>query len=348
MVEKTDTKLGYCRRCKKFDRLVRLHYVEASPFGMKIPMVAGLFFEDELEFIKDEHGWIGISISKEAFKSCEFEYAEEEKMTQVCKVTGNEVCPFHCYNFDWSCDTYNLIDCDCMHREFNDYMKLREHASEVCPCIRDEEFYDFSNVEYSPIYPIEVEDHPSSVIVQKKLPGALVIPTILKATTFVHIITYNIDNYFLGILQTLAVKGVDVIIVLNPSTLTKGKLKTILNIASYSRGKLQILANNKVHAKRVFIDGIYDLDLASINLSYNALYDQIENIPELSFAAPSLSEKNWEVVRDIHNEKFLSAFKEGQDIFEWCKQTKRDVYKECVTAFARREKENELIKKMQT
>jgi hypothetical protein len=88
-------------------------------------------------------------------------------------------------------------------------VRLRKRASEICPYMRDEEFYDLSDVEYSSVCPIEVEGYPSSIIVQKKLPEVLVIPTILKATTFVHIITYNIDNYFLGILQTLAVKGVE-------------------------------------------------------------------------------------------------------------------------------------------
>jgi hypothetical protein len=87
---------------------MKLYEVEANPFGIKFPKIAGLFFEDELKFEKeawmDWHWYI-----KKAFESCDFMYADEEQMIEVCKVTGNEVCPFHCYNFDWSYDTYYLI-----------------------------------------------------------------------------------------------------------------------------------------------------------------------------------------------------------------------------------------------
>jgi hypothetical protein len=346
MREEANAELGYCRECKKFGRLVKLYSIEASPHGLDSPTEEGLFLEDEVKFEKTDQGWIGVKIVPEAFKSCKFKYVDEEEILEVCKISGNEECPFHTYYFDWGSEEYYLIDCDCLQTEFKNYLDLKKHASEICPCVREDEFDDFSNVEYNSISPIRAEDPPLKAIKQKKIPGELVIPTILKAATFIHMTTYNVDNYFLGILQTLAVKGVNVIIVLNPGTLTKGKLKAILNIASYSRGNLQIVVNNKVHAKRVFSDGIYDLDLASINLSYNALYDNIENIPEISFATPSLNERSWEIIRDTHNQKFISAFREGEDIFEWCHRTKPDVYRECSKAFARREKENELIKKM--
>jgi len=346
MEKEIDTGLGYCSQCKKFDRRVEIYDIEATPPGEKGPGVEGLFLENEVKFKENGKGWIGIEISGKAFEGCEFEYADEEKITQVCKVTGDEMCPFHCVGFNWGSESYYLIDCDCLHTEFSNYIELKNNSCKIAPCLRDEEFYDFSDVEYNSVSPIIVEDTPSTVIVQKKLPGELVVPIILKASRFVHAITYNVDNYFLGILQTLAVKGVDVLIALNPGTLSKGKLKTILNVSSYSRRNLQIIVNRKVHAKRIFIDGIYDLDLASINLSYKALYDNIENIPEISFSTPSLSEKNWEIIRDTHNQKFIPAFEEGMDIFEWCSEQKPDVYEECSGAIERRKKEKVLIEKM--
>lgn len=350
MAEELDTGLGYCSNCKRFGKLSKLYDIEAN-----IPMIKsayateeGLFLDNEAKFNRNTHGWLGVTIHAKAFKSCEFVYADDEKTVQVCKLKGKDQCPFHVVGFEWGCDTHYLIDCDCLHKEFINYIELKKHASEICPCDRYDEFSDFSNVEYNSVRPIIVEDVPSAIIVQQKLPGEHVIPIILKATTFIHVITYNVDNYFLGILQTLAVRGVDVIIALNPGTLTKGNLRKILNITSFSRGNLQIIINSKVHAKRIFIDGIYDLDLSSINLSYKALYNNIENIPELSFAIPSLSEKNWEIIKATHSQKFLSTFREGRDLFEWCREAKPDLYEECSKAFARRLEEMELIEKMRS
>jgi hypothetical protein len=41
----------------------------------------------------------------------------------------------------------------------------------------------------------------------------------------------------------------------------------------------------------------------------------------------------------VDNLKFLPALREGEDMLEWCRKTKPDVYQECSSAFARREKE---------
>jgi len=341
-----ETGLGYCRKCKEFDRLVNIYDVEAWPPGMDHSRIPGIFLEDEVKFEKAEDGFVGITISKEAFEGCEFRYVDEEETVEVCKARGLDMCPFHVYGFIWGSETYYLIDCDCLHDEVGNHAELEKRAREVPPCIRDEEFYDFSNIEYNSVVPIAVEDTPLKAFMQEKLPGESVIPLILKASMFVHALTHNVDDYFLGILQTLAVRGIDVTIALNPSALGKGRLRAILNIASYSRGNLHIAVNNKVHAKRIFIDGIYDLDLASVNLSYRGLYCNIENIPEISFSMPSLDEKVWEVIRDVHEQKFVPAFRGGRDIFEWCADKKSDVYEECSRAFERRKKEMELIERM--
>lgn len=344
--EQTETELGYCRKCKEFGTLVKIHDVEAWPPGMDHTRVPGLFSEDEVKFRKEDHGFIGIDLSKEAFEGCKFRYVDEEETVQLCEARGLDMCPFHVYGFIWGSETYYLIDCDCLHDAFNNYAELKKHWREDPPCIRDEEFDDFSKIEYNSVVPIVVEDAPQKAVMQKKLPGESVIPLILKASTFVHVLTHNVDNYFLGILQTLAVKGVNVTIALNPSALGKGRLRVILNVASYSRRNLRITVNNKVHAKRIFIDGTYDLDLSSVNLSYKGLYDNIENIPEFSFSMPSLNKKVWGIIKDVHDQKFIPAFREGKDIFEWCAAKKPDIYKECSKAFQRRKKEMELIEKM--
>lgn len=346
MSEEIDTGLGYCSECKKFSRLVKLHDIDAWPVGMENPRVPGIFLEDEVKFERHESGWTGLSYSGKAFEGCEFKYIDEEETLEVCKARRLDMCPFHCYGHNWGSETYHLIDCDCLHDEFENYIELKKHAKEVAPCIRDEEFSDFNSVIHNHVNPITVIDIPSKATMQKKMPAESIIPLVLKASRFVHAITYNIDDYFLGVLQTLAVKGVDVIIALNPSTLGKGRLKSILHVSSFSRGNLHVVVNNKVHAKRIFIDGIYDLDLASINLSYRALYDNIENIPELSFSTPSLSERDWEIIRTTHDQKFIPAFEAGRDILEWCSEKKPEVYKECSGAFERRRKEMELIEKM--
>jgi hypothetical protein len=197
MVDIVDAELGYCNQCKRFGKLIRLYSVEASPPGMKSPIEEGLFLEDEVKF-KSDQGWTSIDISGKAFRSCEFEYIDDEETEQVCKISGNDMCPFHTMGFDWGSETYHLIDCDCLHREYENCLELKKHANEVCPCVRNEEFYDFSEIENNSITPIRIEDHPPTIVIQKKIPGELVIPMILEAASFIHIATFNIDKYFLG------------------------------------------------------------------------------------------------------------------------------------------------------
>ncbi len=324
---------------------MRVSFVSATPPGLEHPESLGMFFDDEMALKKGRDQWLSFEISSKPTKNCPEEYDSEGELIP------NE-CAFSCYGFNWNYEDTLVINCRCSNY-YEDLSKLRERK--LCYCKRMEE------AGYSSIDPEEgvVNDIPWDLlnngvmdIPEKgfkkadfsiKITNDEILQAIPWAHKFIHFLSYNIDKYFVGILQTLAVKGVEVSAIVSPATLSRRGARELLDAESYSRRNFKVKVNDKNHAKRAFMDGYLDLDLESINLSFNALYYNNENEASLSYASFERAPRKWKIMQQTHEKKFVDYWNGGTPLSDYCQRKWPDMFKEWTQDVSRRQKLNAIV-----
>lgn len=293
----------------------------------------GIFFEDEIK-IEREDRWESISISGKPQSKCPDVEVEEDG-----DVPDPE-CPFNFHGFDWADNKLPVMECRCDDSLYANAMALKDSH---CYCERAIDLgLDESDLRDDALKLIRVGEHTTPHF-KTKITNSEILPVVLDTRYFIHLLTFNIDKYFLGILQTLAVKEVDVLIVVNQSTLKMQTAMHLLDAQSFVGDFLQIRVNNTNHAKHAFVDGIYELNLSSINLSFQAMHYNNENEASLEYAHPLSSSDKWNFQYQNHQLKFLDIWHGGKDLEEYCRVKWPKMYEEWQERLERRAKLDKLI-----
>jgi hypothetical protein len=328
-----ETSLGYCTQCKTYGITSIIYSIEANvPYFISERI--GIFIPDEVNFKKEGQQETGISISGAPMANCpDIEVGEEDDVP-------DPVCPFSSHGFDWAETPLPVMECRCNDSLYANAMSIRNTH---CYCERAIELgLDESTLRLDNLEIVKVRKHRVPYF-KTKITNSEILPIVLDTQNFIHLLTFNIDKYFLGILQTLAVKNVEVSIVVNQSTLRKKSAMHLLDAQSFVGGNLQIRVNKINHAKHAFLDGVYELDLSSINLSFQALHYNNENEASLEFAHPLSSASKWRLQNQNHELRFVDIWQEGKDLEEYCSAKWPEMYEEWQARVERRENLDKLI-----